>query len=89
MDQPTAEGALKLLERLVGEWHVEATWPDDSIGPATGRTTFAWHDSGAHLVQTSTVDIPEAPDSTCIIGCDGAGSCSSTPTNAGSAGCIA
>ncbi len=72
MDQPTAENALARLERLVGEWEVEATWPDDRIGPAHGRTTFAWHDSGAHLLQTSTIDLPEAPDSVSIIGCDAA-----------------
>jgi hypothetical protein len=72
MDQPTAENALKLLERLVGDWDVESTWPDGTLGPAHGRTSIAWHDSRAHLIVTSTVDLPEAPDSTSIIGCDGA-----------------
>lgn len=72
MDQPTAEDALARLERLVGEWEVEATWPDGRLGPAHGRTTFAWHDSRAHLVQTSAVDLPEAPDAVSIIGCDAA-----------------
>ena len=72
MDQPTAQDALARLERLVGEWEVEATWPDGSLGPARGRTTFAWHDSRAHLVQTSTIDLPEAPDSVSVIGCDAA-----------------
>lgn len=72
MDQPTAAEALARLERLVGDWDVVATWPDDSLGPAHGRTTFAWHESGAHLIQTSTIDIPEAPDSTSVIGCDAA-----------------
>ncbi len=72
MDQPTAAEALARLERLVGDWDVVATWPDDSIGPAHGRTTFAWHESGAHLIQTASIDIPEAPDSTSVIGCDAA-----------------
>lgn len=72
MDQPTATEALARLERLVGDWDVVATWPGDSLGPAHGRTTFAWHESGAHLIQTSTIDIPEAPDSTSVIGCDAA-----------------
>lgn len=72
MDQPTAETALARLERLVGTWEVEATWPDGSLGPARGRTEFAWHDSRAHLVQTSTVDLPEAPDAVSVIGCDAA-----------------
>jgi hypothetical protein len=34
--------------------------------------SFEWHASGAHLVQRSSVDLPEAPDSSSIIGCDGA-----------------
>ncbi|MGV3712263.1 hypothetical protein [Pseudolysinimonas sp.] len=72
MDQPTAENALARLERLVGTWEVEATWPENRIGPAHGTTTIAWHDSKAHLVVRSTVDLPEVPDSTSIIGCDGA-----------------
>jgi hypothetical protein len=62
MDQPTAEDALKLLERLVGDWDVESTWPDGSIGPAHGRTTFTWHDSRAHLLVTSTVDLASGAD---------------------------
>lgn len=72
MDQPTAENALARLERLVGTWEVEATWPDGSLGPARGEIAFAWHESGAHLVQTVSVDLPAVPDSTSIIGCDGA-----------------
>lgn len=72
MDQPTAELALARLERLVGEWEVDATWPDDRIGPTHGSATFAWHESRAHLVQTSTSDLAEMPDSVSIIGCDGA-----------------
>src|SRR5215203_6469761 len=34
--------------------------------------TIEWHDSGAHLVQRSTVEMPEAPDSISIMGCDAA-----------------
>ncbi len=72
MDQPTAQSALARLERLVGTWEVEATWPGDRIGTSRGTIAFAWHESGAHLVQTVSVDLPEFPDSTSIIGCDGA-----------------
>jgi hypothetical protein len=32
--------------------------------------TFEWHDSGAHLIQRTSADLPEAPDSVSIIGCD-------------------
>ena len=37
-----------------------------------GRTRFAWLDGGSFLVQRWTVDVPEAPDGTGIIGCDAA-----------------
>jgi hypothetical protein len=72
MDQPTAEQALAQLEPLVGEWTIEATWPDGRIWPGGGKVTFEWHDSKAHLVERATVELPEAPDNVSIIGCDGA-----------------
>ena len=72
-DQPTAEELLAQLERLVGRWTVESRWPgDDEPWPGGGETTFEWHDSRQHLVQRSTVELPEAPDSVSIIGCDAA-----------------
>jgi hypothetical protein len=72
MDQPTAEEALRKLERLVGEWTVEARWPGGVPWPGGGTVTFEWHDSRAHLVERATVELPEAPDSISIIGCDAA-----------------
>jgi hypothetical protein len=72
MDQPTAEQALGELERLVGEWSVEATGPGGELPPSGGRATFEWHDSRAHLVARSTPELAEAPDSVSIIGCDAA-----------------
>jgi hypothetical protein len=72
MDQPTAEEALKRLEPLVGEWILEAKPPDGPPWPGEARATIEWHDSGAHLVQHSTVDMPEAPDSISNMGCDAA-----------------
>lgn len=72
MDQPTAEDALARLDVLVGAWTIEATWPHGSLPPGSGRSSFEWHESGAHLVQRSTIDLAEAPDSTSIIGCDAA-----------------
>jgi hypothetical protein len=70
--QPTAEQALRQLEPLVGEWIVEATWPDREPWPGGGRVTFEWHASGAHLVERGTAELPEAPDNVSIIGCDAA-----------------
>ncbi len=72
MDQPTAENALKELEVLVGEWKVEMVPPGGDPVDGDGRAVFEWHESRAHLVQRVTVDVPEAPDSVSIIGCDGA-----------------
>ena len=72
MDQPTAEEALKKLEPLVGEWTIEGKWSDEKPWPGGGRSTFEWHDSGAHLIQRTTVELPEAPDSISIMGCDAA-----------------
>jgi hypothetical protein len=71
-DQPMAEEALKKLRPLVGEWTLEAKAPNGELLPGAGRVVIEWHDSGAHLIQRSTVDRPEAPDGISIIGCDAA-----------------
>lgn len=34
--------------------------------------TIEWHDSGAYLVQRSTVELPKAPNAISIMGCDAA-----------------
>ena len=72
MDQTTAEEALKELEPLVGEWVVDARPPEGEPWPGEGRVSFEWHDSGAHLIQRWSVDMPEAPDGVAVIGCDAA-----------------
>jgi hypothetical protein len=72
IDQPTAEDALKKLEPLVGEWRLMATAPGGEPWPGEARASFEWHQSGAHLVARSSIDVPEAPDSISIIGCDAA-----------------
>jgi len=36
------------------------------------RVVFEWLDGGAFLAERWTVDLPEAPDGTAIIGCDAA-----------------
>jgi len=72
MDQPTAEETLKRLEPLVGEWTLEAKPPDGPPWPGEARATIEWHDSGAHLVERSSAEMPEAPDGVSIMGCDGA-----------------
>lgn len=72
MGQPTAEDALKRLEPLVGEWTLEAIPPGGEPWPGEARATFEWHDSRAHLVGRSTVEMEGAPDAITIMGCDAA-----------------
>lgn len=72
MDQPTADAALRALEPLVGEWSLEARPPGGEPWPGVARAIIEWHDSGAHLVQRSTIELPEAPDGVSIMGCDAA-----------------
>lgn len=72
MDQPTAEEALRELEPLIGEWTLEAIPPGGEPWPGEARATFEWHDSRAHVVERSTIEMPEAPDAIAIMGCDAA-----------------
>ena len=72
MDQPIAKDALRALDVLVGEWTLEAQPPEGDPWPGGGRVKFEWHDSGSHLVERWTVDMPEAPDGVAVIGCDAA-----------------
>src|ERR1700722_1450733 len=72
MDQPTAEDALRKLEPLVGAWDLVGSPPGGEPWAGGGRSTFEWHPSGAPLAQRTVVELPEAPDSLCIIGCDAA-----------------
>jgi hypothetical protein len=73
-DQPTAEQALEELEVLVGEWEQEAIPPGGEPWPGEARTRFEWLEGSENrlLVERSTVDMPEAPDGVCVIGCDAA-----------------
>lgn len=72
MDQPTAEQALQRLQPLIGEWKLEAVGADGQPWPGEASATFEWHDSGAHVVQRAHIEMPDAPDSVSIIGCDAA-----------------
>jgi hypothetical protein len=73
IDQPTAEAALKELAVLVGTWELEATPPGGEPWPGEASITFEWLDDDKRLlVERSTIEMPEAPNATCVIGCDGA-----------------
>jgi hypothetical protein len=74
MDQPTADNALKELEVLVGEWSQRAIPPGGEPWPGEANATFEWLESSDNrlLIERSTVEMPEAPDGVCVIGCDAA-----------------
>jgi hypothetical protein len=74
LDQPTAAEALKELEVLVGEWTLEAIPPGGEPWPGGARITFEWLEGSDKrlLVERSTVEMPEAPNAVCVIGCDAA-----------------
>jgi len=74
MSQPTAEEALKELEPLVGEWSVEATPPGGEPWPGEARITFEWVEGSDQrlLLERATVEMPQAPNTACVIGCDAA-----------------
>lgn len=74
IDQPTAEQALKELEVLVGEWSQEAIPPGGEPWPGEATATFEWLEGSDNrlVIERSTVEMPEAPDGVCVIGCDAA-----------------
>jgi hypothetical protein len=72
IDQPTAEHALKELEVLIGEWTMEAIPPAGEPWPGGAHATFEWLEGDQLVLERSTVEMPEAPDSLCVIGCDAA-----------------
>lgn len=72
MDQPTAGEALRALEPLVGEWTITARWPDGKPWPGGGSMSVEWLPTRQLLIQRTSMDLPEAPDTVAVIGCDGA-----------------
>jgi hypothetical protein len=72
MDQPSTEHVLKRLESLIGEWKLDAIGPDGQPWSGEATAVIEWHDSRAHIVVRSQVELPNAPDAVSIIGCDAA-----------------
>jgi hypothetical protein len=62
--------ARERLEAFIGEWTVEAGPPGGPRWPGGGRVTFAWLDGTPLLIMRTHVDVPEAPDTVAVIGCD-------------------
>jgi hypothetical protein len=74
IDQPTAEQALKEMEVLVGEWSLTATPPGGEPWPGEAKATFEWFEGseGRLLVESTSIEMPEAPNVVCVMGCDAA-----------------
>jgi len=74
MDQPTAQKALEEMEVLVGEWTLAAVPPSGEPWPGEARATFEWLEGGDRrlLVERTMIEMPEAPNAVCVIGCDAA-----------------
>jgi len=71
MQQPGPSTELAPLEPLVGEWSIEALFPQAPPTDVRGRTVFEWMTGGQFLVQRWEVPVPEAPDCLAVIGLDG------------------
>ena len=71
MNESTNTVARERLEALVGAWTLEAGPPGGPPWPGGGRVTFEWLDGVPLLIGRTQIELPEAPDSIAVIGCDG------------------
>ena len=65
--------ALARLDVFVGEWVIEARFPDRQLAPQDipqGRSRFTWDLDRQFLLQRTEVPVPEAPDSLTIVSAD-------------------
>jgi hypothetical protein len=67
----TTMAKMSALDALVGEWTMEAIFPNGGSGGVTGHTTFSWTLGGSFLLQRAEVPHPDAPDVVALIGRDG------------------
>lgn len=63
---PDPKPTLEQLNILIGVWETSISGLE-----APGRTTFEWLENGGFLIQRSTVERPEYPNSVSIIGATG------------------
>jgi hypothetical protein len=69
MDDST-KAKLKQLHPLVGQWILEAVFPDAPPSDVRGHAIFQWGPGDAFLVQRWEVSLDEAPDGVAIIAVD-------------------
>jgi hypothetical protein len=68
MEQTERNPRLAAFDRLVGEWTTEATHPMFPATVVTGRVTYEWLEGERFLIQRSTMDHPDFPDSISVVG---------------------
>jgi len=68
MEQEARNPELTALDPLAGEWLSEATHPMFPSTVVTGRMTYEWLEGERFLIQRSSTDHPDFPDSISVIG---------------------
>jgi hypothetical protein len=68
MEQTARDPELAAFDALIGEWAIEATHPMFPSMVVKGRTTFEWLEGERFLVQRSSNEHPDFPDSISVIG---------------------
>jgi hypothetical protein len=64
---------IERLDAFVGEWSIEAKFPDAPPTDTRGRVVFEWMPGAQYLVERWEVAHPDAPDGIAIIGVDHSG----------------
>jgi len=68
MDEGARNPELAALDPLVGEWTSKATHPMFPATVVSGRMTYEWLEGERFLIQRSSADHPDFPDSISVIG---------------------
>jgi len=68
MDQSARRPELAAFDPLIGEWTLEATHPMVPGTVVTGRMTYEWLEGERFLIQRSSNDHLDFPDSTSVVG---------------------
>jgi hypothetical protein len=67
MDEAARKSALERLDAFVGEWSLEASFPQTPPTGVVGRVVFEWELGRQFLVQRAGVPHPDAPDGLMIV----------------------
>jgi hypothetical protein len=68
MEETGRDRELAAFDSLVGEWTIEATHPMSPSTVVNGHMTYEWLEGERFLIQRSSNDHPDFPDSISVIG---------------------